>query len=66
VIDAAFVDLAALTSTKQACGEAGGSLTRETPVRVGSSPDDDGTRRNYRTAWVRQAKREGGREEPAV
>jgi hypothetical protein len=46
-------------------GEAGGSLIRETPVRVGSSPDDDGTGRYCQTARVRQARRKGVREEPA-
>ena len=41
------------------------SLIRETPGRAGRSPDNDGTHRHYRTARVRQARREGGREEPA-
>jgi hypothetical protein len=35
--------------------EAGGSPDRETPARVASSPDNDGTGRHYRMAWVRQA-----------
>jgi hypothetical protein len=35
--------------------EAGGSLNRETPARVASSPDNDGTGQHYRMAWVRQA-----------
>jgi len=47
-------------------GEAGGSPTRETPGRVASSPDNDGTRRHDRTARVRLARREGVREEPAA
>jgi hypothetical protein len=34
-------------------------------VRVASSPDNDGTGRYCQTAWVRQARREGVREEPA-
>jgi hypothetical protein len=33
---------------------------------VESSPDNDGTHRYYRTVRVRQARREGRREEPAV
>lgn len=33
---------------------------------LGKPPDNDGTHRNYRTVRVRQARREGGREEPAV
>lgn len=40
-------------------GEAEGSLTLETQGRVGSSPDKDGTGRNYQTARVRQARRKG-------
>jgi hypothetical protein len=44
----------------------GFSLSLEALVRVASSPDNDGTRRYCRTARVRQARREGGREEPAV
>lgn len=46
--------------------EAGGSLIRETPVRVASSPDNDGTVRHCQTDRVRQARREGAREEPAA
>ncbi len=46
-------------------GEAGGSLTREVPGRAASSPDNDGTSRHYRMGRVRQARQEGGREEPA-
>lgn len=36
------------------------------PDLVESSPDNDGTHRYYRTVRVRQARREGGREEPAM
>ncbi|GAA4025389.1 hypothetical protein GCM10023063_02270 [Arthrobacter methylotrophus] len=46
--------------------EAGGSLTRETPVRVESSPDNAGTGQYYRMVRVRQARREGVREEPVL
>lgn len=46
--------------------EAEGSLTRETLVRVASSPDNDGTVRHCQTDRVRQARREGVREEPAA
>jgi hypothetical protein len=46
--------------------EAGGSLIRETPGRVASSPDNDGTDRHYRMVWVRQARGEGVREEPVL
>ena len=48
-----------------ACGlsqqpaEAEGSLNLEVRVRVGSSPDNDGTGRHCQTARVRQARREG-------
>lgn len=45
--------------------EAGGSLIRETSVRVVSSPDNDGAIRHCQTDRVRQARREGVREEPA-
>jgi hypothetical protein len=45
--------------------EAEDSLIRGTPGRVGSSPDNDGARRHCQTARVRQARREGVREEPA-
>jgi len=41
-----------------------GSASR--PDLVVSSPDYDGTHRHYRTVRVRQARREGGREEPAL
>jgi retron-type reverse transcriptase len=44
--------------------EAGGSPTVEVRGRVGSRPDNDGTGRNHQTARVRQARREGVREEP--
>ena len=44
--------------------EAGGSRIREAPVRAVSSPDNGGTRRDSRTAWVRLARRKGVREEP--
>ena len=40
-------------------GEAEGSLILETQGRAGSSPDKDGTGRNYQTARVRQARRKG-------
>ena len=46
--------------------EAGGSLIRETPVRVGSSPDNAGTAWYCQTGRVRLARREGVREEPAA
>jgi hypothetical protein len=46
--------------------EAGGSLSRETPVRVASSPDNAGTGQYYRMVRVRQARQEGVREEPAL
>lgn len=46
--------------------EAGGSLNRETPVRVASSPDNAGTGQYYRMVRVRQARREGVREEPVL
>jgi hypothetical protein len=49
----------------QGPGEAGGSLTREVPGRAASSPDNDGTPRHYRMGRARQARQEGGREEPA-
>ena len=35
-------------------------------MRVGSSPDNDGTDRHCQTVRVRQARREGVREEPAL
>lgn len=35
-------------------------------MRLASSPDNDGTGQYYRMARVRQARREGGREEPAL
>lgn len=44
--------------------EAGSSLSRETPVRVGSGSDNAGTRWHCQTAWVRLARREGVREKP--
>jgi hypothetical protein len=44
--------------------EAGGSRIREAPVRAVSSPDNGGTRRDSRTAWVRLVRRKGVREEP--
>ena len=46
--------------------EAGGSLIRETPGRVASSPDNDGAGRHCQTVWARQARRDGVREEPAL
>lgn len=46
--------------------EAGGSLIRETPVRVASSPDNAGTGQHHRMVWVRQARQEGVREEPVL
>jgi hypothetical protein len=60
------VEVSTCTDTpSQRRGEAGGSLIRETPVRAASSPDNGGTRRHSRTAWVRLARRKGVREEPA-
>ena len=51
----------------QQVGEAGGSLIPGTRVRVGSSPDNDGTGRHRQTARVRQARRERVRmQEPVV
>jgi hypothetical protein len=47
-------------------GEAGGSLTRETPGRAESRPDNAGTRWHCQTVRVRQARRKGVREKPAV
>lgn len=44
--------------------EAGGSLNRETPVKVASSPDNDGTDQHYRMVRVRLARGEGVREKP--
>ena len=46
--------------------EAEGSLNRGTPGRVDSSPDNDGTGQHCQMVWVRQARRKGVREEPAV
>jgi hypothetical protein len=46
--------------------EAEGSLTRGTPGRAGSSPDNDGTVWDCQTGRARLARREGVREEPAV
>jgi hypothetical protein len=46
--------------------EAGGSLIRETPVRVASSPDNAGTDQHYRMVRVRQARQDGVREEPVL
>jgi hypothetical protein len=46
-------------------GEAEGSPTRETPEKVGSSPDNAGTCWYCQTVRVRQARREGVREKPA-
>ncbi len=46
--------------------EAGGSLTVEVHGRVGSRPDNAGTVRHRQTGRVRQARREGVREEPAL
>jgi hypothetical protein len=45
-------------------GEAGGSLIRGTPGRVGSSPDNDGTCRYCQTVRAWLARREGVREKP--
>ena len=42
-----------------------GNLTRETPGRVGSSPDNDGMGQHCQIAQVRQVRREGVRKEPA-
>src|SRR3954466_1484323 len=55
-----------IAALSQQCSEAGGSLIRETPGRVASSPDNDGTGQNYRMVRVRQARREGVREKPAL
>ena len=49
----------------QRVAEAGGSLVLEAQGAGGSSPDNDGTGRYCQTARVRQARREGVREEPA-
>ena len=46
--------------------EAGGSLIREAPGRVGSSPDNDETHRHCQTVRARLARRKGVREEPAL
>lgn len=46
--------------------EAGGSLNQKTLVRAASSPDNAGTVQHYRMGRVRQARREGVREEPAL
>jgi hypothetical protein len=47
--------------------EAGGSLIPEVRVRVGSSPDNDGTGRHRQTARARQVRRRGVRvQEPVV
>ena len=61
------VEVKDLTVTlSQQRDEAGGSLSQETTARAGSSPDNGGTCRDFRTVRVRLARREGGREEPAV
>ncbi len=39
--------------------EAEGSLTRGTPGRVASSPDNDGTCQHRQMVWARQARRKG-------
>jgi hypothetical protein len=44
----------------------GAALIREAPVRVASSPDNAGTDQHHRMVWVRQARQEGVREEPAL
>ena len=46
--------------------EAEGSRTWETPGTVASGPDNDGTGRHCQTAWVRQARQKGVREEPVL
>ncbi len=46
-------------SLSQQANEAEGSLTLEAQVKVGSSPDNDGTGRHCQTARVRQARRKG-------
>ena len=50
----------------QQVGEAEGSPSVEMHARVVSSPDNDGTGRHCQTVRVRQARREGVREEPVV
>jgi len=45
--------------------EAGGSLIREAPERVGSSPDKAGTCQHCQMVRVRRARPEGAREKPA-
>lgn len=47
-------------------GEAEGSLNRGTPVRVDSSPDNDGTGQHCQMVRARLARRKGVREEPAA
>lgn len=46
----------ASAALSQQRGEAEGSLSREVPARVASSPDNDGARRYCRTACARQAR----------
>src|SRR6266480_2445630 len=58
-------DLPPLTLSQQG-GEAGGSLIREAPGRVGAAPDKAGTRQYCQMARVRRAWRRGVREEPAL
>ena len=65
----ALLDRAGCETSPLGCrsslAEAEDSLIRETPGRVGSSPDNDGARRHCQTARVRQARPEGVREKPA-
>jgi hypothetical protein len=50
----------------QHSGEAEGSLTEEVLGRVGSSPDNDGTRQHRQMVRARQARQRGVTIEPAV
>jgi hypothetical protein len=52
--------------SSQRPGEAGGSLIREAPGRVASSPDNDGTGQYFQMVRVRLARRKGVREEPVL
>jgi hypothetical protein len=52
--------------SSQRAPEAEGSPTPGTRLRVGSSPDNDGTDQHCQMVRVRQARRKGVREEPAA
>ena len=54
----------ALLSQQQS--EAGGSLSREVPVRAESSPVNDEADQDCQMVRARQARRKGAREEPAA